>query len=177
MGPFAHDGIYLGRGFPADIAPGAAVHQKVKRKIAAQDVFPQEAGLPGHQEFLLNQLGVHLVRRPDKENAPGRGNGIGRQDNPLEDQVRIGVDQHPVLEGAGLHFVGVGDEIAREALADKAPFLPGRKTRPASAPETGGQHGLPHCFGRALFQGGDEGLITAALPILFKAQGAIRLTV
>ena len=93
---------------------------------------------------------------------------------PFQDQVGVGVHQHPVLKGAGLHFVGIGDNVAGVALADEAPLLAGGKPGPAPALQLGVQHRLQHLFGRAFPHGVHEGLVTALGPVLVQGEGAVR---
>ena len=100
---------------------------------------------------------------------------IAAQNDPLNHQVGVDVHQHPVLEGAGLHFVGVGHHIARKARigGDERPFAAGGKAGAAPAPEAGVQHQLPDLLRRPLFHGLDQRLIAAALPVLLNSGRAV----
>ena len=57
------------------------------------------------------------------------------QSYPLNQQVRIPFQQHPVLVGARLHLIAIADQVARawQVTRHERPFLPGRK---AGAPAT-----------------------------------------
>jgi len=131
IGAQARDSLDLGRGLAADVAAGAAVHVDVAGKIAAQDVFPKKAVGPGHGQFAFEEHGVGLVGRADEKDAEFGSHGIGAQQDTLDDQMRVHVDEDAVLEGAGLHLVGIDHHIAR-------PHIIGRNTLPfASGRETG----------------------------------------
>ena len=149
MGPFAHDGLDHGRGLPADVAPGAAVHGDVKGKIAPQDILPQKPRLPGHLQFPFDELGVHLVGGADEIEGLLGLDGVPGQDDAFDDQVGVGVDQDPVLEGARLHFIGVGADVARVrgVFVHKAPFAPGGEAGPAPPRQAGLLEGLDQVLG------------------------------
>ncbi len=155
--PVALDGVDLGRGLAADIAPGAAVHHHLEGKIAPEDIFSQEPGLPGHFRLPFDELGVQLIGGPDEKIGGLGPDRIARQDDALDDQVRVDIHQHPVLKGAGLHFVGVGHHIARKAGIgrDETPLAAGGEAGAAPPPEAGVQHQLAHFIRSPLLHGLD----------------------
>ena len=69
---------------------------------------------------------------------------ITGQSHPLHQQVRVSLQQHAILIGARLHLVAVADQIARtrQVARHERPFLPGRKTGAAAAPQAGIDHVL-----------------------------------
>ena len=109
------------------------MHGNVKGKIAAQDILPQKPCLPGHLQFPFDEFGVHLVGGADEIEGLLGLDGVPGQDDAFDNQVGVGVDQDPVLEGARLHFIGVGADVARVrgVFVHKAPFAPGGEAGPA----------------------------------------------
>src|SRR5208337_3966417 len=87
--------------------------------------------------------------------------------------------QDPVLEGAGLHLIGVGHHVARQAGLGRnpGPLAAGGVAGPAAAPEAGVQHQLPDLFGSPVLQGVHERLVAAAAPVLIQGGGPLRLAV
>jgi hypothetical protein len=67
--------------------------------------------------------------------------GVGRDQHPLEELVGVALEQDAVLEGAGLHLVGVGDQVLRpgRALAERheAPLGRGGEAGAAAPTQAG----------------------------------------
>ena len=59
---------------------------------------------------------------------------VGRDDGPLDDLVRVALDQHVVLERRRLALVAVHDEVGGRGLAQHRPLAAGREAG-AAAPE------------------------------------------
>ena len=53
--------------------------------------------------------------------------------DPLDDLVRIALDQHVVLEGRGLALVAVHDEVGRRGLPPHRPLAARREAGPAAS--------------------------------------------
>ena len=67
--------------------------------------------------------------------------GVAGDDHALEHLVRVLIDDLLVLEGAGLRFIGVADEINRLGVfggIDEAPLHAAGKSRAAASAQTGG---------------------------------------
>ena len=64
---------------------------------------------------------------------------VRRDDDALDQRVRVGHHQRDVLAGARLGLVGVDDEVVRLAVAlrDEAPLHAGREARAAAAAQAG----------------------------------------
>src|SRR6185436_10168325 len=97
----------------ADVRAGAAVDPDLEIVAGAVDVL---ADVP-----LRPRLGERLFQAPDAESHltadvdVGRvaADGEGGDDDALDQQMRIELDEHAILEGAGLALVGVDAEVAR----------------------------------------------------------------
>ncbi len=82
-------------------------------KVAAEDILAEK---PGRLKFADTpaQIGCRLlVAAPDKDKGVAHADGIRCQDDAFEQQVGVGLQQHPVLVGARLHLVAVADQPAR----------------------------------------------------------------
>src|SRR5881397_1023656 len=66
--------------------------------------------------------------------------GEGRNDDAFDELVRIAFHDDAVFARSGFAFVGVATEVNRLSgvLWNKTPFHPGRETRTAAAPKSGG---------------------------------------
>src|SRR5208283_558037 len=97
----------------------------------------------------------------------------------LKDQVGVDIHQYPVLEGTGLHLIGVGHHVAWEAslCRNPGPLAAGGVAGPAAAPEAGVHHQLPDLFRSPVLQGVHERLVAAAPPVLVQGGGPLRLAV
>ncbi|MCU0601696.1 MAG: hypothetical protein MUC33_03395 [Desulfobacterales bacterium] len=160
----------------ADVAAGAAVHDHLQAVIAAQDAAPQVAGRRGDADFALQDARRVLVLGPDEDDGllgPDRPRGDG---DALDEHVGVGVDQHPVLEGAGLHLVGVAHQIAREGRirGDGHHLAAGREGRAAPAQERRIQHDLLNLLAGSPCHDLRERLVAAAGAVLLQRGDAVR---
>jgi hypothetical protein len=75
------------------------------------------------------------VRAAQGDEALGRADREGRHGHALEDEIGMAREQHAVLEGAGLAFVGVAHHHASVArrLAAQTPLGAGGKACAAAA--------------------------------------------
>ena len=112
------------------------------------------------------------TRYPFQELAPQVDEGLDRldrisgQDDALDQLVGMVLDQEPVLEGAGLTFVRVADQVpGTPVVGEEAPLLPGGEPGPAPAPEARVGHHLHHVAGRQLPQGLLQGLVAPLGPV------------
>ena len=84
----------------------------VEREARAEDVGAERAVLVGLVARLLQAL------EPEGELAPAEDEGllgadrVGRDRRPLDDLVRVALDEQVVLEGRRLALVAVHDEVA-----------------------------------------------------------------
>ena len=131
----------LGGFFAALVGAGAAVDDHLELFACAEDVIAQEA--PGLRlgDGAVEPLRREVVLAAHVDERPLRLDGVARQDDPLDQLVRVVLHDHPVFEGARLRFVGVDDQVARVlARGEEAPLLAGREARAAAAAHVGGLH-------------------------------------
>ena len=128
-----------GRLLAADERAGAFLDRDVEREVAAEDVLAEQAELAHGRERGAQTPDGQRVLGPDVDVAVGGADGVGGDQHPLEDGVRIALDERAVHEGAGIALVGVADEVALVALRLPAdgPFLPGREARAAASAQAG----------------------------------------
>ena len=76
-------------------------------------------------------------------------------------------DKDPVLEGARLPLIHIGDDIPGKGgvLPDGIPLAAGGETGAPETPEAGIKDNLPDLSGRMIFQGPGQTLIAAVLKI------------
>ena len=90
----------------------------------------------------------------------------------------MGVDVHqdPVLEGAGLHFIGIGHHVAgkRGSAGIKAHLRPVGKPAPPRPRRPESSTNCRTSSGVRFFDGVHEGLVAAAPPVFVKGGGAVR---
>ena len=139
----------------------------------------EKALFPGHLGLLFEEHGVGFVGGPDEAHAFGGLHGVGAENDALDDEVRVGVDQDAILERAGLHLVGVDDDIARTdvILRNALPFLAGGKARAAAAAQIRVEDQLQHLGRGALADGGGERLVAAAGPVFVDGRRAAEVAV
>jgi hypothetical protein len=107
---------------------------------------PRQPGPARHPGLPLQDAGRALVFRPDEDDPVACALGKGREGHALDQKMRVGVDQDPVLERAGLHLVGVAHQVARVggAFGHAHQFAPGGEGGAAAALEHGLQDLLAH---------------------------------
>ena len=67
--------------------------------------------------------------------------GVGGDGRPLDQLVRVALEQLAVLEGAGLGLVGVHHQVERRGVRARKPHLtPAGEAGPAPAPQVGRLH-------------------------------------
>ena len=97
-------------------------------------------------DFAL-QLGLQvLVLAAQIDEALGRAGDVAGDRHAFEHPNRERVQQHPVLESAGLAFVGVADDVALGAgrVAGAVPFRPDREPGAAPPAQVGALHLVEH---------------------------------
>src|SRR5690606_38339274 len=160
----------------ADVGAGAAVHVDLAGVAGAEDVLADEivlarlldgafenAGALGHLAADIDVGLLHVVRETGNHRA-------------LDQLVRILVDDVAVLEGAGLGFVGVDDQVDRLAglAVHQAPLDTTGETRAAAAAQTGLLDLLVQVLGFAR-DGRFEDLVTAMAQVAADVVGVTGL--
>ncbi len=140
LGALAFDGFDQGAFFAADVAAGADKNFQVEVEIGAQDFFAEQAGAIAAANFLAEDFFLEMVFVADIEDAFFRAADESGQDHAFDDQVRKMGEDEAVLDGAGLAFVGVADDVffGPWLFADQIPLHAGGETGAAHAAEFGG---------------------------------------
>jgi hypothetical protein len=121
------------------VGAGAAVHVDLAVVPAAQDVRAQEPPGAGLGDRGLEHGGDVLELAADVDVADLRADGITRDRHALDDEVRVPLQQHVILEGAGLALVRVAAHVLRPAriFRHEPPLHARRKAGAAAAPQAG----------------------------------------
>ena len=126
------------------IAPGifdtamlAGLPEAARASLGEQVPFP-----PRNLDFSFQNFGRSFIFRPDKNNALFGQRRITGNNNTFDQHVRIGMNQHSILEGTGLHFIGVAHDIARKTriIGHRHQLHPGGECGPTSAHTEAGFH-------------------------------------
>ena len=101
---------------------------------------PGVAALREHGLECVAQEAVFAAQVDEAAAGPDQARG---HRHGLEDGVRVAGQQHAVLEGAGLAFVGVADDHARAAFGHRraargVPLVGGDEAGTAAAAQVGG---------------------------------------
>ncbi len=124
----------------------SAVHVDLAVEIGAQDAAAGIAGGVGFLDGALeNMLHVHELA-PDVDVGDLGADRVAADEASFEQQVRIALHQHMILERARLALVGIAGEIfrLRRVLQHELPLHAGGKARTAAAAEPGLLHGVDH---------------------------------
>ena len=119
----------------ADVGAGAHLDADVEVEVPeAHDLVAEQAGGTALLEHVLEQRAQIGVFAAQVEDAFLGADGAGGDGHALDQQVRPLGEQHPVLERAGLAFVGVADDEAPFGLAagGEAPLAAGDETGAAA---------------------------------------------
>src|SRR5260370_31608624 len=134
-GAICHYG-YDDRTFVAtDLSAGADKNFHVVVEIAAKDFLSQKPGAIAAANLFAEDFFLKMIFVADVEDAAFRSGDQARYDHALDEQVRqVGHDE-AVLDGAGLAFVGVANDISHRIglFADKIPLHAGGKSGAAHA--------------------------------------------
>src|SRR6185295_8506112 len=127
--------------FAADVGARATVHDDLEIEARPEDVLAEEAlgarvverarqSVEAEREFAA-EIDERLIAL-DRER---------RDDDSLDELVRIALDQHPILERRRLAFVAVHHEVAGEQVGwQERPLLTGREVGAAPPAQTGELH-------------------------------------
>jgi hypothetical protein len=158
--------------FPADVRAPAFTDLDVEVEPVTQDVFSEEPASACRVDSVHQALVGQRIFTAQVNEAFLATGGIGRDGHGLDQPEGISFHQGPVLEGAGLRFIRVADQVMRpHRLARHRVPLPPRGKRRASPP-----HQLrvvdfaDHTF-RAQIDRPPKGLVAAGRAILIQTRG------
>ena len=146
LAPVALDGGHEGGLLAADKGAGAQADVDIKVEAGAQDVFAQQAHLPGLADGHLEPLDGDGVLGPDVDVALLRPDGVAGDGHGLQHHVGVALQHRAVHKGAGVALVGVAADVL-DPLGlgrGKGPLLTGGEAAAAPAPQTGIQDALHH---------------------------------
>ena len=129
--------------FARFVGAGAAVNDDVAVEAGAHDVLADVALRVGLGELGLHHL-LHVVElAADVDVGDLRADRPAADQAALEQQVRVALHQHVILERAGLALVGVAGDVLRQrrVLEDELPLHAGRESGAAAAAQA---RGLDH---------------------------------
>ena len=124
------------------IRTGATMNEHVAIESAAEDVLPEIAGRVRLLELGLEDL-LHVVElAADVDVGDLRADRVAGNRAPFDQQMRVALHQHVILERAGLALVGVAADVfrLRRVLEHELPLHAGREAGAAAAAEAGGLH-------------------------------------
>src|SRR5690606_34033557 len=117
------------------IRAGAAMDEHVAVEPGAEDVLAQVTGAIGLFDGRLERL-LHMVElAADVDVRRLRADRVAADRAPLDQQVRVALHQHVILERSRLALVGVAADVLslRRVLEDELPLEPGREAGAAAA--------------------------------------------
>ena len=162
VGAFALEGFQKAGFLTADVGAGTLVDIDVEVEAGAEDVFSKKTFGAGFLDGVPNDLGRFGKFAADVDVGEVNICGEGGNGEAFDELVRVLVEDVAVLEGAGLGFVAVDNDVVVFAVVvfDEAPFGSGGEAGSASAAQVGGFH---HVNDLAGFQreGFFEGLVAA----------------
>src|SRR5262249_26803900 len=119
-----------------DVAAGAAVQDQVEVEAGPEDVLAEVAALVRLRDRLAEPLVPERELAPDVHEREVALDREGRDDDALDELVRVALDEHVVLEGGRLALVRVHGEVARvHVLRQERPLLAGSEPGTAPAPQ------------------------------------------
>ena len=135
IGALAFERLHQGRLLAADVRASTGVHDQVGREVRAQDVLAQVAAGVRLVDRRLYVVDVVVVLAADVEVARLDRHRVARERDPLDHQVRVVLEDLPVLERARLGLVAVAAQVARLLIdgRHKAPLQAGREAGAAAA--------------------------------------------
>ncbi len=122
-----------GRLLAADEGPGAGADLQIEGETLLQNVFPQQFFSPGLTDRLPAAMHGDGVLGADIDIAAAGASGVACDEHPLDDAVRITLQNIAIHEGAGVALIGVADDkfFIGGRLPDQLPFAP--RGEPAAA--------------------------------------------
>ncbi len=162
VGALAFEGFQQAGLLTTNVGAGTLVDVDVEVKAGAEDVFAEKTFRACFFDGVPNDLGRFGKFAADVDVGEVNICGEGGNGEAFDELVRVLVEDVAVLEGAGLGFVAVDNDVVVFAVVvfDEAPFGSGGEAGSASAAQVGGFH---HVNDLAGFQreGFFEGLVAA----------------
>ncbi len=143
----------------------------MEREAGALDVVAQKILGLGGLDGLIQPVHGQVIFAPDVDVADAGAHGVAGDGHAFQHPVGIAFHDVAVLDGAGLAFVGVADDVlgGDGAGPGEGPLEPGGEAGAAPAPEAGVLHRVHHLF-RGQGQGLFQALVAAPFQIGVQAQ-------
>ncbi len=164
LAALALEGLEQDRLLAQHVGPLEAADRHVDRVPGTQDVLAQEVRLLGRLDRALEHGHKPRVLAADDEDRLRGADGVGRDHEALDDEVRVGGEQRLVDADRRVGAVAVGDHVALDGagLGDRAPLVGGGVAGAAAAAQPGGPDGR-HRGGAAIADGLAQALERARL--------------
>src|SRR5690554_7919396 len=103
---------------------------EVDAEITAEDILSDKPFLPGFGQRIVHPPDPVDVLTPNVDIDVAALHGPGGNESPLNEKMGIVLEDHPVLEGAGLRFVPVAGQVAGASVrfGHEGPFQSGIET-------------------------------------------------
>src|SRR6185503_3453157 len=128
--PLAFQGLDECGLFPTDIGARATMYIYFTIKSGTEDILTQPAIVPCFRNSLLQYVRYPGIFAADIDIGALAAQGIGRDDQPFDKQVREEFHQVPVLERTRLGFIRIAYQVSGHTLrlGQKAPLHTRRET-------------------------------------------------
>ena len=125
--------------FAAHVAAGADVQVEIEGVAGAEDVAAEEVGRIGFGDGGGDEAGGQSVFGAEEDVGDVGAGGVARDDGAFDQLVGIAFEQQAILERAGLHLIGIDDEVTRvrRVFRDQGPLEAGREACAAAAAQIG----------------------------------------
>src|SRR5439155_9331157 len=121
------------------IGTGAAPHFDVEAQATTKNIVTEKAAVPRLLDRVLEAPPGKRVLAANVDKAALAGCRVAGDRHRFDDRERVLLHYHPVLESAGLGFVGVADQVVGPSggVSDVLPLAPGREGGAAATLEAG----------------------------------------
>jgi hypothetical protein len=128
------EGVQQGRLLAGDVGAGALPHAELDARVGSEDEVAGEMRVRGLADRGAKALDRHLPVAPDRHDRLRGTDRVGRDQEALDDEVRISLHQGAVAKRAriGPHRVGDDDPAVAGRISGRAP-LRGRRVAGAAA--------------------------------------------
>src|SRR6185503_18842052 len=110
--------------FSADVRTGSRMQNDIEIEIGSEDFLSQKPFRLRLAQRLVQDAISQREFSPDVDEREVTIDGIGGDDHAFDQLVRVALENHAILAGARLTFIGVAAEVCRLAgiLGNKAPL-------------------------------------------------------
>ena len=137
--------------------------------LSENGFLPEHAVAVGLVHRVLECLGLGVVFTTDVDVSRIQPAGVHADRDPLNEQVRIKIDQHPVFKSTGLGFVAIHCEVTPITVfgGQKTPLHASGEPGTTAPPQLGEFDDLDHLF-RLHRQGFAQRIVPAGLEVMIE---------